>query len=110
MTQEIIAKFIAKALQRINPDARWQVSGQYQYENIEWHSKDIPKPSKEQVLAKVEELSLEWEATEYQRLRQPAYPRIETQLDMLYHDIKNGTLDSGQWISAIEAIKQQFPK
>jgi len=38
------------------------------------------------------------------------YPKIETQLDMLYHDIKNGTLESGAWIQAIEQVKTTFPK
>lgn len=38
------------------------------------------------------------------------YPSIEAQLDMLYHDIKNGTLETGNWINAIEEIKSTYPK
>lgn len=45
-----------------------------------------------------------------QNQRSQSYPKITDQLDMLYHDIKNGTLDSGAWIQAIEAVKTQYPK
>lgn len=42
--------------------------------------------------------------------REFAYPSIRKQLDMLYHDIKNNRLVSGDWIAAIEEVKQQYPK
>lgn len=38
------------------------------------------------------------------------YPSIGEQLDMLYHDIKNGTLESGEFVTAIDAIKTNVPK
>ena len=46
----------------------------------------------------------------YQKSRAVAYPSVTNQLDMLYHDIKNGTLNSGTWIEAIEEIKAEYPK
>ena len=45
-----------------------------------------------------------------QKQRSFAYPNIADQLDMLYHDIKAGTLDTGAWIQAIEAVKIEYPK
>jgi len=39
--------------------------------------------------------------------RKRAYPSIEQQLDMLYWDKINGTEN---WQTAIDAVKQQFPK
>lgn len=39
--------------------------------------------------------------------RKRAYPPIEQQLDMIYWDKINGTEN---WQTAIEAVKQQFPK
>jgi hypothetical protein len=39
-----------------------------------------------------------------------SYPTVEQQLDMLYHDIKANNLANGTWITAIDAVKQQFPK
>ena len=39
------------------------------------------------------------------------YPDIGTQLDLLYHDIKNGTLNtSGQWYVVITTVKTNIPK
>jgi len=39
------------------------------------------------------------------------YPAIQTQLDQLYHDMKNGTLTtSGEWYVGITSVKTAFPK
>ena len=38
------------------------------------------------------------------------YPSIGDQLDMLYHDIKTGNLETGDWITAIEQVKTDNPK
>jgi len=39
------------------------------------------------------------------------YPGWGDQLDMLYHDIKNGTLNtSGQWYVGITSVKTNIPK
>ena len=29
---------------------------------------------------------------------------------MLYHDIKNGKLESGLWMKSIEEVKEKYPK
>lgn len=52
----------------------------------------------------------EFNSLEYARNRADAYPDLGDQLDMLYHDIKNGTLETGEWITAIEAVKAANPK
>lgn len=46
----------------------------------------------------------------YKIARAISYPSITDQLDMLYHDIKAGTLETGDWITAIETIKTDNPK
>ena len=39
------------------------------------------------------------------------YPDWREQMDMLYHDIKNGTLDtSGKWYVGITSVKTNIPK
>ncbi len=39
------------------------------------------------------------------------YPSVFDQLDMLYHDIKNGNLNtSGQWYVGITSVKTNIPK
>ncbi len=38
------------------------------------------------------------------------YPSVFDQLDMLYHDIKNGNLNtSGQWYVGITSVKTKIP-
>ena len=46
----------------------------------------------------------------YQGERRNKYPSVQDQLDMLYHDIKAGTLETGDWSTAIEAVKAANPK
>lgn len=110
MTNEIFALYVARALVALRPDAQWSINDDHQYEDIEWLDTEQTKPTKVQIEAKIQEIQAAWEALEYQRQRAVTYPKFDTQLDMLYHDIKNGTLDSGSWVTAIEAVKQQFPK
>jgi hypothetical protein len=43
----------------------------------------------------------------YRMLRQKAYPSIQEQLDMLYHDMVNNT---NNWKDKITQIKKQYPK
>lgn len=42
--------------------------------------------------------------------REKAYPDIKDQLDMLFHDIESGNLESGDWITAIRKVKADNPK
>ena len=46
----------------------------------------------------------------WERDRQKHYPEIKDQLDMLYHDIKSGKINNGEWIKSIELIKDKYPK
>ena len=42
--------------------------------------------------------------------RRDRFRAIETQLDQLYHDMKNGTLTtSGEWYVGITSVKTAFP-
>ena len=48
---------------------------------------------------------------DYKNKRYAAYPRWQEQLDMLYHDIVAGKLDTtGTWATHIKAIKEANPK
>ena len=51
-----------------------------------------------------------WDHYSYERDRAANFPLWFDQLDMLYHDIKNGNLENGKWIQAIDAVKESFPK
>ena len=54
-----------------------------------------------------ETLKKEWESKHYIRDRGNAYPSIQEQLDMQYHDEANGTTS---WKDAIAKIKADNPK
>ena len=47
---------------------------------------------------------------DYTAARQTEYPSIGEQLDQLYWDLKNGRLDTGDWIQNITKIKLKHSK
>jgi hypothetical protein len=54
---------------------------------------------------------LDTEANGYKTDRQMAYPPISEQLDKLWHDINNGTLDNtGAFFTALNTVKTDNPK
>ena len=56
-------------------------------------------------------LQTEYDNNEYQRNRAIEYPELKEQLDKLYHDINNGTLDNtGDFYTAIKTVKDKYPK
>jgi hypothetical protein len=98
---------IAKALQSLRPGATWIIRGEETLENLEWTDSAQSRPTDEEILAEAEKLRNEWAASQYQRDRARAYPKVQDQLDMLYWDKINGT---DTWLDSITAIKEQIPK
>lgn len=48
---------------------------------------------------------------EYKESRRRKYPGLDEQLDLLWHDINNGTLDAtGQFYQTLLQVKEEFPK
>jgi len=64
-------------------------------------------PDEADVIAKADELKLEFDNKQYSRDRVSEYPSIQDQLDMQYHDLINGTTT---WKDAIQAVKDSNPK
>lgn len=96
----------AKALQELCPGAQWAVSGN-DYESLLWAEWNThAKPSKEELDAKVEELVLRWENTQYQRDRSKEYPSIGDQLDALW----KGGAHAEEMLQLIMDTKSKFPK
>lgn len=51
------------------------------------------------------------QARRYKAKRSEEYPFIREQLDNLWHDIENGTLDkTGKFYTSISAVKSKHPK
>jgi hypothetical protein len=72
-----------------------------------WHLPD-PKPTKEDIAIWKEEASLQqqYERKTIREQRKIAYPSIQEQLDMMYHDKVEGTT---LWVDTIAAVKSEFP-
>jgi hypothetical protein len=94
---------IGDAIHSLRPDAEFSISGD-NYDQIEWYSENIPKPTLQEIDAELQKLQAEHDRKDYQRKRQEAYPSIEEQLDLMYH----GGYDA--WKASIQAVKDQFPK
>ncbi len=85
------------------------VEGGFKIKNgkiAKWYS-DKPQPSDEAIQAKLKELQAEYESKQYQRDRAVAYPSIQDQLDMQYHDAVDGTTT---WKDAVAKVKADNPK
>ena len=98
---------IFKAIKKINPNAVVTIKGDdINTCEIEWHNGTTPIP-KADIEAKMVEVQAEYDAKQYQRDRATAYPSIQDQLDMQYHDAVNGTTT---WKDAIAQVKSDNPK
>ena len=110
-------KTIEDAIKAINPEASWVSTPADDADGITWTLGTAPI-SKADLEAKKAELQAEYDAKQYQRDRNPDeweklegatnfYPSIGDQLDMLFHDKKDGTTT---WEDAVQAVKDANPK
>lgn len=99
----------AEILNRLVGEGNWITIVSTDYDSIVLQE-GIAMPSREDFDRIKLEVEQEIIGTQYKDQRLAEYPTINDQLDMLYHDIKNGTLDSGNWLQAIEAVKAKYPK
>ena len=104
---------VIEAIIAINPSAMCVVP-KNDIDRIIWTEGTAPI-SKSDIEAKLAELQTAWDASNYQRDRirlvqeggVNTYPSIEDQLDMQYHDKKDGTTT---WEDAVQAVKDAHPK
>ena len=100
---------ICTAILAINSAAQVSVEGE-DLDQITWHDGTTPI-SKSDIQAKITELQTAYDALEYQRQRQPEYPAIGEQLDLLWHAIDDGTLDkTSDFYTSLKATKDKYPK
>jgi len=97
ITQSIIA---------INPNTSFTVDGD-SVDKITWYDGNPTNITRAQILAKQVELKADYDAKEYQRDREFQYPSWQDQMDMMWHDKKDGT---STWEEAVQAVKDAHPK
>ena len=65
----------------------------------------------DKIKIELDKLKTEYDDTEYQRKRIYEYPRVEEQLDMLWHAMDDGTLTKvDAFYDANKAVKDKYPK
>ena len=95
---------VSDALRALFPNgAGYHLKG-HEYSGLIWLDETLTKPTEEEINAKIAELQANYDAVEYQREREAAYPSWQDQLDKIYHSGINA------WKADIQAIKDQFPK
>jgi hypothetical protein len=94
------------AINEIRPGEEFVMDDYTDYETLDWHS-DTTKPTEAEV---TEGWNMHLNK-QYQRDRQPEYPSIPDQLDMLWHAIDLDTLDkTSDFYNNLKAIKDKYPK
>jgi|TARA_X000000950_G_C13553585_1_gene512578 hypothetical protein len=96
---------LSTAILAINSEAKFSINGE-DVNQITWYNNTTPI-SVNDIEAKQTELQAEYDAKQYQRDREVAYPTIQEQLDMQYWDNVNGTTT---WKDAIAKVKSDNPK
>lgn len=93
---------LMSVLLELHPTSSFVMRGET-WEDLEWLDQTERLP-KEVVQAEFDKQLAEWERLEYSRQRAEAYPSIEEQLDVLYHEGYDG------WKSLVDEIKSKYPK
>ena len=94
---------IADAILALDAKARVKVVGE-DYDKITWFDDNPNKITVDQIKTKKAELDKVDKANEYQMQRVKEYPRIEDQLDTIYHK------GIDEWKKIIKAVKDKYPK
>ena len=81
------------------------------YDNLIIHDGSKDKPTKKFLEDELKKAQDQFDSEKYQRDRQPEYPQIGDQLDMLYHAIDAGKVDkTSDFYKALKAVKDKHPK
>ena len=85
----------------IRPGAKYTSRNE---EIVQWDDEIQLQPTEEEIEEERKKLEAQWVADEYKRLRKLEYPKIEDQLDLLYHKGVEG------WKEVIKETKDKYPK
>ena len=94
---------IVDAILALDSKAQVSVLGE-DYEKITWHDKNPNKITVDQIKTKKAELDKIDKANEYKMQRKKEYPKMEEQLDTIYHQ------GIDEWKKTIKAVKDKYPK
>ena len=69
-----------------------------------WHSPKITQPTESEIETEVTRLQALWDAEDYKRKREDAFPSYADQFDLIYHS----GVDA--WKAKIKETKDKYPK
>ncbi len=78
--------------------------------NVQLFDETVQLPHKFEIEAEVIRLQAEWEAKEYQRLRKQEYPTMDVLADALYWQQQGDNTKMNEYLAAVEAVKNKYPK
>ena len=95
---------IPAALQKLTPGAEWVLSGG-EYSDLKWmNGHGYDKPTEEEIVQKVAELTYQQEVEVYKEQRAAEYPSYPDQFDQIFHE----GIDA--WKATILEVKRKYPK
>ena len=94
---------IVDAILALDAKARVKVVGE-DYDKITWFDDNPNKITVDQIKTKKAELDKVDKGNEYKMQRKKEYPRIEEQLDTIYHK------GIDEWKKTIKIVKDKYPK
>lgn len=101
---------VTDAIHSLCPTAQWVLRGQ-DLAQLEWLSGDIPRPSDAEIQAELARLIAAWDAAQYRRDREQAYPSLEAILVALWEQVIEGRPATAAQLQVLrEEIKQRYPK
>jgi len=101
---------MGRAIKSLYPEATFSVEDD-NYDTITWYSAPDPLPTLEQLQAEMSRLQAADAANHYQTQRRNEYPRLQEQLDMLWHGMDADFAKRIEpFYSTILAVKNKYPK
>ena len=94
---------ISDALQVLRPGAEWAIDNN-SYAQLNWLDTEQTKPTEEEVVQKIAELTYQQEVEVYKEQRAAEYPPYADQFDQIFHD----GIDA--WKATILEVKRRYPK
>ena len=93
-----------RALELLTPGAKWSINGDQNYLNLIWLDETQTKPTEEEIVQKVAELTYQQEVEVYKEQRAADYPSYADQFDQIFHE----GIDA--WKATILEVKRRYPK
>ena len=96
-----------QAIRNVYPDVVTIDDGTVAYDK----DGDVVSLDEDKITTEIDKLQTAYDDAAYQRKRIYEYPRVEEQLDMLWHAMDDGTLTKvDAFYDANKAIKDKYPK